>query len=373
MNFKSDRKSLLRLLQTVSSAVAIRTTQQVLTGILLESQMQSIVATAYNLEVGIKEQATQGDDVCVEIVSDGSVVVPAKQLIDLMRKLPDDEINIEVASDSTVTVRSGHFECALHGMSGDTFPRLPTCLNAPKVAIPARVLKDLIRSTAFASSKSESRPVLTGVYVQFIDGNLRFSATDSLRLATRNTSIEMTETETFSVIIPSKSIIELTHILPDDDTEVLLTVTDSHCMFDMNTLQFHTRIIEGTFVDVIRLIPQTYVTELLVSTGDFIAAVDRAAVIAPRNQEVQLDVHEGATSIETKSPEFGHLTDVVLTKSTRGKDVRIAFNAKNVIEALRTFRSEETIVRLSGPNQPIVLMPSDEPGFVHVISPIITR
>ncbi|MFD1677785.1 DNA polymerase III subunit beta [Alicyclobacillus fodiniaquatilis] len=327
------------------------------------------MVTAYDLEVGIVNRLRSADDVNIDVAQEGSALLPAKKLIDIIRKLVSSAIDIEVAPDNTGTIRSGEFECTLFGIETDLFPQLPMVSGIPDVRIPANLLSDCIRSTAFAASKSESRPILTGVHVHLDRDEASFSATDSLRLATKNIRLETGLTSLVNVIVPAKSLIELERILPDLKDEVSLTVTSSHCLFTAGSLRFYTRIIEGTFVEIDRLIPKKiHITQIVVNTRQIVSAIDRAMVIAPRNHEIQFEISKEKAYIKTKSPEYGNLTDVIPTKSIDGDLMVIALYAKNALEALQTFKSEEAIVRFTGANQPIVFLPNDDPTLCQVMN-----
>lgn len=373
MHIRVERTDFLDLLETAAVAVASRTPQQILTGILIEGRSTSIVAMAYDLEIGIVATMESGDGRSIEIVDEGSIVLPAREFIDILRKLTASMVEIQVRQTDVIDFRAGQFECAFHGMESASFPKLPQTTEATKVRFASKLLRDLIKSTAFAASTSESRPVLMGVYIELDAETIRFSATDSLRLATKCESLTAGTDGPTSVIVPAKSLTELARIIPDDDSEIWMSLTESHCTFGADTIQFHTRVIDGAFVEVTRLIPHQSRTELVVDTVSLMRALDRAAVMAPRSQEVQLDVQSGVAMLHTQSSEHGQLSDVIEVEKAVGDDVSIAFNAKNAMEALRTVKSEQSCIRLSGPRQPLVFTPVDQPNFIHVISPIITR
>jgi len=380
-----SRKPLLELLQTVSKAVAVRTPRPILTGILLQVTTSDIVATAYDMELGIKDSLglESGDSLHVDVP--GSVVLPARQFVEIMRKLVGEQVTLEADAQSVVKLRDGQFECAFHGFSGGEFPHLPNVTSESSLAISSRVLKEAIESTAFAASKQETRPIFTGVFVESTAVAVRLSATDSLRLATRRIELvsvapahqpseQVSEFGAeYRAIIPAKSLLELAHILPDDDTAVELRLSGSHCMFKTGSLELFTRIIDGNYVNVEHLIPKNYQTELSIGKDEFVRALERAVVFAGNSQEVQLVVQDEAVMLATESAEMGRLADVVAISSKVGANLRIAFNVKSVLEAIRSCRSESLILKFSGSNTPFVISPQDTIDLTHVISPMVTR
>ncbi|QQE80029.1 DNA polymerase III subunit beta [Alicyclobacillus sp. SO9] len=372
MEFKMNRMLLASMLHAVSSGLATRTPHQILTGVLLQVTETSVEATAYNLETGVRQILPVELDEDIMVITPGSVVAPAKQLMDLIRKLTGTHVTVSCENAELITLSSNQFECNLHGFDAEAFPQLPNLSGAVQFSLTAPVLKSLITSTAFAASKQEARPVLTGIYIELANGLLRFSCTDSLRLATQAVPLE-TDVDTLCAIIPAKSMVELAHLLPDNDQTIFVTVANSHCSYTIGNLQFYTRIIEGAFVEVTRLIPSVHMTEVTIRTQSLLHSLDCATVIAPQSQEIQVLVEKGTVLISTESAEYGDSKDVLDAVSVSGGRSALRLNAKNVLEALRTCKSEDVVLRFTGKNRPLIVVPNDDTNLVHVISPIVSR
>ncbi|MBX5435775.1 MAG: DNA polymerase III subunit beta [Alicyclobacillaceae bacterium] len=379
MRFQIRQPAIADVVQTVSKAVAVRTTKPVLTGILLELTPQSLTATAYDLELGIQHVLNADDENGLEILEVGSIVLPARYFTDVIRKLPGDTVSVDIQNNYMATIRSGSAEFHLHGIDAAEFPQLPVFRQAHSVQLPSRLLGELIRSTAFAASNLPVRPVLTGILFEFEAAAVRLTATDGLRLATRVASAEdASETPEWtsrSAILPGKSVLELLKILPDGEQLVTLQFTDTHSLFQVGDTSFYTRLIDGVYPDTKRLIPPSYRTEVRVQRELLHDAIDRAALIARdrENHMVRLEVRAEDLVVSSSSPEVGNVSEQVGVEHKSGDDLLIAFNARYVLEALRALPAGVVAVRLNGPNQPFVLTSAETDDNLQLISPVLIR
>lgn len=375
MQFTIRQSALLDLIQTVSKAVAVRTTKQVLTGILLDASEGQLVATAYDLELGIRDTMVSSEENGLQIEQTGSIVLPARFFNDVIRKLPSDTVRIKVNNNYMTEITSGSAEFHLHGIDAAEFPKLPQFHNTYSVNISGDDLKDLIRSTAFATSNSEVRPVLTGIHLQFKNEKLVFTATDGLRLATRTVKNEQSGEHEWTAIIPGKSLLELAKILPDRQTNVSMQFSESHSMFSLDSTQFYTRLIEGTYPDTSRIIPTSYKTDVFVALEEISGAIDRAALIARDrdNHMVRMEVEGGTITISSSSPEIGNVSESVEAKKQSGDNLTIAFNAKYVLDALKALGEGEIRVQFNGSNHPFTIQRREHQDALQLISPVLMR
>jgi DNA polymerase III subunit beta len=375
MRFTVGKSALIQLVQTVSKAVAVRTTKQVLSGILLEANNDKLVATAYDMELGIQNTVYSNDSSKLSIAETGAIVLPARYFTDVIKKLPDDTVSIHVDSNYMTEIKSGSAEFHLHGIDSAEFPKLPTFIGTVPITISSDVLKELIRTTAFATSSSEVRPILTGIYLQCQENKLTFTATDGLRLATQSIVLQNTTDYNWSAIIPGKSLLELAKILPDSDTSITVQFTGSHSMFALGNTYFYTRLIDGSYPDTSRIIPNQYKTEVLVPTEDILGAIDRAALIAPsrENHMVRVEINDMEIIVSSSSPEIGNVTEKLNCSGKEGPDLQIAFNARYVIDALRALNSGDISIRFNSSNQPFVLRKHQNEFGLQLISPVLWR
>jgi DNA polymerase III subunit beta len=373
MRFSIRQSMLLDIIQTVSKAVAVRTPKQILNGILLNIDANKLTATAYDLELGIERSITPDEDNQLTIYEEGRIVLPARYFSDIIRKLPGQNVNIAVKSNYMTEIRSGSAEFHLHGIDAAEFPKLPTFQKSRSLPIPANTLATLIKSTVFAASNLEVRPILTGVQLVHEGNSITFTATDALRMARKQAEIEeSSETERWSSVIPAKSLNELLKLLTDDDSPVTFQCTESHSLFEVGSTLFYTRLIEGTYPETNRIIPAAHKTEVGFDVEGLRGALDRAQLIA-RDREVRLDIAETGVTITSNSPDVGNLTEQVEVVSREGDALTIAFNAKYVIEALRALEQGTVRIRFNGWNQPFVIRQDGDDFGLQLISPVLMR
>lgn len=375
MKFSIHQPVLLNLIQTVSKAVAVRTTKQVLTGILLTLNEQSLTATAYDLELGIQDVVAIGEETGLIVHQTGSIVLSARYLTDVVRKLPNSDVSIQINNNYVSEIKSGNAQFHLHGIDAAEFPKLPLFYGAKSLSLPSSTFKELIRTTAFAASSSEIRPMLTGIYLQAHPNNLTLTATDGLRLATNTVSLLSGTEEPWTSIIPAKSLTELSKILPDDHQPVSMQFSESHSLFSVGSTLFYTRLIAGAYPDTSRIIPTVNKTEVVIPVDLLTSAIDRAALIARDrdNHMVRLEIQEDQLTLSSSSPEIGNVSETITALDKSGDDILIAFNARYVLDALRASYSGEVKILFNGSNQPFILRQDDKHEGLQLISPVLMR
>lgn len=375
MNFTIPQPVLLELIQTVSKAVAVRTTKQILTGILLNLSEDALTVTAYDMELGIQDAVEASEATGLKVLQPGTIVLPARYLTDVIKKLPNTDVSIKVNNNYVTEIHSGTAEFHLHGIDAAEFPKLPVFFGEKSLTLPSSTFKDLIRTTAFAASTSEVRPMLTGLYLQAFADKLVLTATDGLRLATNSTPLTSDTDETWSAIIPAKSLNELSKLLPDDAEPVSMQFGDGHSLFSIGTTLFYTRLIDGSYPDTSRIIPTVHKTEVEISVDLIADAIDRAALIARdrENHMVRLEIQGNELTISSSSPEIGNVSETVSATSKQGDDLLIAFNARYVLDALRTSYPGEVRIFFNGSNQPFILRQEEKMDGLQLISPVLMR
>ncbi|WP_067926089.1 DNA polymerase III subunit beta [Alicyclobacillus shizuokensis] len=373
MKLTISQQDLLRMLSTVSKAVAVRSPRQVLTGILLEASAERLTATAYDLELGIQNWTNEETEIHID--EPGAIVLPARYFLDAVRKLPARPVTIETTHNYLTAIRSDQVEFHLHGIDAAEFPRLPAFLGAASLTVASDLLATLIKSTVFATANTEVRPTLTGIHVQSVADTLTFTATDGLRLATRSVKHATAQATEWDAVLPGKSLLELLKILPDEQLPVTIQFTSSHCLFAQATTLFYTRLIDGAYPDTSRIIPSDHRTQVVVDAELLMNAVDRAALIAPvrENHMVRLSVSDDALTIASSSPEVGNVSESLPIVAKQGEDLTIAFNARYVLDALRVCETPEVQVQFNGAQQPFVIRRQGQNDGLQLISPMLTR
>lgn len=378
MQITVQREKLSNAVSHVSKAVSSRTTIPILTGIKIKADHEGLTLTASDSDISIEVQipTEEAGEWGVTVHKPGSIVLTARIFSEIVRKLPGNEIHIE-ADDRLVTfIRSGQAEFTINGMNASEFPQLPQLEEDKVFSMPSDLLKAMVRQTAFAVSSSEMRPILTGIMWTLDQGQLKFVATDSHRLASRTAMVECIEGLQFqNVVVPGKSCNELVKILDDDQSLVDIVVADNQILVKSNHILFYSRLLEGTYPEISRIIPQGSKTDIVVSTKDFLQSIERASLLSREGKSnvVRLvTMPDKNVEITSNAPEIGKVTEIVVPKGLDGEDLKISFNAKYMIDALRSFDSAEIRVSFSGPMSPFVIRPTDHEWMLHLILPLRT-
>jgi len=375
MKFIIRQPALLHMIQITSKAVAVRTTKQILTGILIEAGDNQLTLTAYDMELGIQNKIQADEINALNVEMNGAIVLPARYLSEVIRKLPNTELSITVNNNYMTAIECGNVEFHLHGIDAAEFPSLPLFHSISNLEFTSNLLRDFIHMTAFATSTAEARPVLTGIHIEHTNGKLTFTGTDGLRLATRTGNFENFPEGQWAAVIPGKSLIELARILPEDQSITTMQLTESHSLFVVGNTYFYTRLIEGSYPDTSRIIPKATRTEINIDVETISRAIDRAALIARDrdNHMVRLELDGLKMTFSSSSPEIGNVSESVEANTKTGEDFKIAFNAKYVLDALNAFKSGEVIIRFNGSNQPFTIQKTESDNGLQLISPVLMR
>ncbi|WP_188207412.1 DNA polymerase III subunit beta [Alkalibacillus aidingensis] len=375
-----ERDQLMQSIQNVMRAISPKTTIPILSGMKLEANEQGLKLTGSDSDITIESIIPREEDGVINIheITPGKVVVQAKFLPDIIRKLPEDQVEIEADGDLNIMIRSGNAEFKLNGQDPDEYPQLPVLQTDNSFEMPTDLLKTLIRQTNFAVSTSETRPILTGVHFKLEDEQLELVATDSHRLASRRVKMnEETGALSFNnIVIPGKSLGELNKILDDTQDSIQISVAENQILFRTNNLFFLSRLLDGNYPETSRLIPNQSKTEIQVGAKELIQTIDRASLLAKdnRNNIVKL-VTKGDQAIEitSNSPEIGTAEEVLNTNTIEGEDLKISFNAKYMIDALRAIDAEEIKIQFTGAMRPFIIEPIDEQEqILQLITPVRT-
>lgn len=377
MKFTIQRDKLIESVQDVMKAVSSRTTIPILTGIKMVATEDGVTLTGSDSDVSIESFIPNEEDSkeIVEIEQTGSVVLPARFFSEIVKKLPKETIEIEVGNNHLTTIRSGKAEFNLNGLDAEEYPHLPQISEENVFKMPTDLLKTMIRQTVFAVSTSETRPILTGVNWKLENNELICIATDSHRLALRKAKIQSEVQDIYSVVIPGKSLTELSKILDDTNDLIDITMTENQILFKAKNLLFFSRLLEGNYPDTTRLIPTESKTEIVVNTKEFLEAIDRASLLAreARNNVVKLStLNDNMIEISSNSPEIGKVIEEIQTDETTGEELKISFSAKYVMDALKALEGTEIKVTFTGAMRPFLIRTPDNESILQLILPVRT-
>ncbi|UNL36890.1 DNA polymerase III subunit beta [Limosilactobacillus reuteri] len=379
MNFTINRSAFISQLNNVLRAISSKTTIPILTGLKMVVNEDNIVLTGSNSDITIESVINANDaDNDLTIEETGAIVLPARFFSDIVKKLPDKKVTIEVTSGFQADITSGSAKFQINGQDAENFPHLPEIETNKSVTLPNDILKEVIRQTVIAVSKQESRPILAGVHMMLKDGVLTAVATDSHRLAQRKMVLENIDNGIdFDVIIPGKSMEELSGMISDVHEDVQMQVTENQVLFIFGNTHFYSRLLEGNYPETSQLIPQTADTTVELEAGTFLSSIERASLLSheSRNDVVKLSLKpsENLVRISGDSPDIGTVEEEVVTSALDGNDLEISFNPNYMKDALRSFGQATIKISFTSPLRPFTLVPTeDQENFVHLITPVRT-
>ncbi len=354
------RDDLADALGIVARALSSRSAVQVLTGILLQVEEEKLTLAATDMEVSLRV-AVGG-----EVTGDGAVVVPGRLLTDLVRLLSDETVALSYEmGDGVLTIASGSYSSRVNVFSADDFPRLPA-LDASLHTIAAPALLGTIEKVARAASRDESRPVLTGILVRFEGDTLIMAATDSYRLAVKETSLGESGPE-LDAIIPARALQELARLAAGTE-EVSLGVHENHVIFGTGDVWLTSRRIDGQFPNYKQLLPEAFELEVTTAREPLLAVVRRAAVMAQRNAPLRLRFDEGELTVSAQSQDVGEARES-LQLDYAGEPLEIGFNPEFLRDGLEAVGGQVVQLKLINPLRPGLIVAPDE-SFWYLIMPI---
>ncbi len=377
MRFIIQRDHLVQSVQDVMKAVTSRTTIPILTGIKIVATEEGVTLTGSDSDISIESfiPIEEDDKEIVEVKQPGAIILQARFFSEMVRKLPSDFVEIEVQNHLQTVIRSGNSEFDLIGLDAEEYPHLPQIEAENVFKIPTDLLKAMIRQTSFAVSTSETRPILTGVNWKVENNELYCIATDSHRLALRKAKIEMETPATYNVVIPGKSLNELSKILADNNELIEIVITENQVLFKAKHLLFFSRLLEGNYPDTSRLIPTESKTDVVLHTKEFLQAIDRASLLARegRNNVVKLStIGDGMIEVSSNTPEVGKVVEELKGISIDGEDLKISFSAKYMMDALKAIEGNEINIHFTGAMRPFVIYPINDDSTLQLILPVRT-
>ena len=348
-------------LALVARGVSTRTAVLVLGGIQLRAEEGSLHLAATDMEISLRATAE------AQVSGEGTTVVPGRLLLDIARSLPDSEVTIEHRpEEATVVVTSGTASYRLHTYSAEDFPRLPDVDIGVLHTVDRDALIETVARVGRSASRDESRPVLTGILVRFEPGKIVMAATDSYRLAVKETTVtdELPELE---AIIPARALQELARIASSSD-DLQLGMQDNHVVFGSDGTWLTTRRIDGQFPNVRQLLPEQFEQELALPREEVLDVVRRVSLMAQRNSPLRLRWADGELTVSAVTQDVGEARESLPAPYT-GEPMEIGFNAEFLRDGLESVDSDTVKFKLISPLRPAVLE-GDSDDYLYLIMPI---
>ncbi len=364
-------------IQDVLKAISSKPLIPILSGIKIEARNDGILLTASDSEITIQRfipvEQEPGKRVAT-IEEKGAIILPAKVLAELIRKMPGKELEIHSNEQFQAWIRAGKSEVQLLGFDPEDYPPIPQVDDRMSVTLPSEVLKSIIRQTIFASSVVESAGILTGTLWQWDEQQFTCVATDRHRLAKRTLHLDTLNSKQ-QLVLPSKTLSELTKLLPDQNQLISFICAEHQILFQWDNAWFYSRVLDGVYPDTSKIIPTQFKTEMVLPTAVLRDSIDRASLMSreEKSNVVQLTTLENQViEISSSTTEIGKVTEKIELNRFNGESLKISFNSKFIMDVLRVIDSELVYIGFTGPMSPIIVKPEDETQLIHLILPYRT-
>ena len=363
MKFKCNKSSLFEAVVNVSKAVSERSTLPSLEGIKFRLDNNILELTGYDLEIGIRTtiSAVSGDT--------GEFIVNARLFSEMIRKMPEEDVFVEVNENLQVTISSGVTTYNLSAVSSEDYPELPVKENGDEISISQPVLKNMINQTVFAVAVTDMKPILKGELFDIENGMLTLVAIDGYRLAVRQEPIKYSENTSF--VVPAKTLSEVSKLLSDNDDDTCnMFVSAKHIIFEINGYYVYSRLLEGEFHPYKSAIPNNFTTEVIVDRKQLIEILERAMLlINERNPSPVRCYFENGTIKLNCSTSMGKISDEIHADIS-GPVIEIGFKCKYFLDPLKVITDDSIKLQMGGSLLPMKIVPYDGDNYTFLVLPV---
>lgn len=365
MKLSVAREALLAQLQTVARVASTRSAVQALSGVQLIASSGLAELRATDMEVGLRVPLE------VDVLREGSVVLPARLLLDVVRALRGETVSLEVrSSEQDVELVAGSATFHIRTLRGEDFPPFPEPSDDGVVSVPVQAFVATVLKVARSASRDETRPVLTGILVSASDRELRMVATDSYRLSVKETALETALDGSFEANVPARALQELARIAQASGGERLTVgVRQNQVVFQVDGVVLVSRLIDGQFPNYRQLLPESYEHELTVAGEEVTEVVRRISLLAQKNAPLRLSFREGELTVSAQTPDVGEAREALPVPFT-GEELEIGFNPEFLRDGLESVESGDVSLKLISPLRPGLIQAADGSGFHYLIMPI---
>lgn len=373
MKLTIKKDLLLDNLNKVSKAISTKNLIPILAGIKFELKEEGLTLTASDNDITIQTFIpVNNDDMTIE--KEGIIIIQGKYILDIVKKLPDEYINIEVIDDLKILISTKNSEFNLNGISQNEYPKINLEVKEDFVLINNRVFKSIINQTSFATSNDESRQILTGINFK-INGNImECNATDSYRLARKVITLKNPSEENYNVVIPSKNVIEFSRILNDNDNDIEVHIFNNKILFKYDNIIFQSRLISGSYPNTSNLFPNDCMLKVTVNLNDLYDVIDRASILTSDKDKniVTLETNDNTLYMRSSSAEIGRVEEKMDIEKDNDENIKISFSARYMMEALKSFTGTHVELSFVGEVKPIIIKEKGDDELTQLVLPIRT-
>ena len=363
MKFIVERAKLLEAVTKLQSVVGSKTSMPVLEGILISAEQGKITLIAYNLEMGIKKE------IYAKCEEAGDIVIPAKLLADILRKMSDMQVEISADSKLNCNIKCGEATFDIMGMAATDFPEIPSVSSDNSFKVDGKVFASLKKGTAFAAAQNEgAKPILTGINISLNDGFIQFVAIDGYRLAIKKEKID--NQNNFEFTVTGKALNEVVKLIDDESEDIEINVSNRLIGFNINGYTFISRLLEGDFVNYQKTIPTENKQRVVVNTRDLINTIERVSLLISESFTTPIRCYFNELNVVfTCATSVGRATETFNLK-LEGENFEIGLNSHYLLDVLKAIEDEQIQILFNGPNAGVLFLPVDDDNFKYMIMPM---
>ncbi len=361
MKFSCNKQDLVDAINIVQKAVMTKATIPILEGVFIEANdCLKLVGNCYDMGIECSVDA--------DIKEEGTIVLNSRMFGDIVRRLPNAEVFIQVKPNFNVIIECDNSYFEIKGLSAEGYPMLPTVEEEQKVTLSQTSLRNMIRKTIYAISSDDNRKILTGSLLEANDGDLSMVALDGFRLAVAKIMIK--ENTSFKAVIPGKNLNEIHKILEQNDKEVKITLSKNQALFELEQCRIISKLLDGEFMNYKSFIPEQFETNIVVDVSDIVESIERASLITSDDKRypVKFSV-EDTKMLITSNTDVGISKEEIIV-NVNGNNMTIGFNPKYLLDSLKVADEKEVKIYFSSAVGPCIIRPCEGDSFLFMILPV---
>ena len=370
MKFIIKQDILLESLNHASKAISPRNLIPILTGIKFDLKEDGLYLSASDTDISIR--CFIPNEKITEVSELGSIVIGGKYIVEIVRKLPNTDITIEVLDGYKMIISTSNTEFNLNGINPNEFPNLDLEETKEPIILKTDLFKTIISQTFFATSQNESRPLLTGINFRIEGNTLEVIATDSYRLAKKSINIDKELDEIVNIVIPGKNLMELSKIIDDEKENLELHVFENKILFKYKNILFLSRLLAGTYPATSSIIPTEFKINVECNCNAFYEMIDRASLLTSDREKntIRLELINRELIVSSNSPEIGKVEEKMMVDSD--DTIAISFSSKYMLDCIKSYGTTNVTLYMNSDSSPIIVKSNDDESLVELVLPIKT-
>ena len=370
MKFIIKQDILLENLYHASRAISPRNLIPILTGIKFDLTEEGLYLSASDTDISIR-CFIPSDDID-EVYEYGSIVIGGRYIVEIIKKLPNTKITIEVMDGNKMIVSTDNTEFNLNGINSNEFPNLDLTETKEPILLKSSLIKKVISQTFFATSKNESRPLLTGINFRIEGSLMEVIATDSYRLAKKSIALDREIENGLNIVIPGKNMLELDKIIVDNDENLELHIFENKILFKYKNILFLSRLLSGTYPATSSIIPNDFSVAVECSCSGLFEMIDRASLLTSDRDKntIKLELGNNELVISSNSPEIGKVEEKMSVDSN--DEISISFSSKYMLDCIKSFETNNVTLYMNSDNSPIIIKSVEDDSLIQLVLPIKT-